>query len=76
MRLTESQLRIKIRSILSELQGRKHKEGSLTQRALGHTGGGGGIGGSGGDGVYDYDEDDMAYDIDIALSDDEYDDYE
>ena len=70
MRLTENQLRIKIRALLSELLGRKHKEGSLTQRALG------GTGGYGGDGVYDYDEDDMAYDIDVALSDDEYDDYE
>lgn len=74
MNLTESQLRKKIRHIISEILGaRSKKGGTQLQRALGYDeetfdnyGGGGGGGGH-----YDYDDDDAAYDIGVALDTDD-----
>ena len=68
MRLTENQLRKRIRIVLKELLGAKSKDGSQLQRALG---GGGASGGGGGDYYGGYDEDDAAYDIGVALDTDD-----
>jgi len=72
MRLTESQLRNKIRLVLTELLGaRSKKGGTQLQRALGYDEETWDGAGGGGGGHYAYDDDDAAYDIGVALDTDD-----